>query len=56
MNIKRQDLSSFVSSLPGEDPKMLSKFNDILKRILVLDPEKRLKVEQALSHPFVSGE
>ncbi|PUZ37392.1 hypothetical protein GQ55_9G115400 [Panicum hallii var. hallii] len=56
MNIKRQDLSSFVSSLPGEDPKMLSNFNDLLKRILVLDPEKRLKVEQALSHPFVSGE
>ncbi|KAG2546492.1 hypothetical protein PVAP13_9KG036950 [Panicum virgatum] len=55
MNIKRQDLSSFVSSFPGEDPKMLSNFNDLLKRILVLDPEKRLKVEQALSHPFVSG-
>ncbi|RLN19030.1 hypothetical protein C2845_PM02G01040 [Panicum miliaceum] len=56
MNIKRQDLSSFVSSFPGEDPKMLSNFNDLLKRILVLDPEKRLKVEQALSHSFVSGE
>ncbi|CAN6292224.1 unnamed protein product [Urochloa humidicola] len=55
MNIKRQDVSSIVSSFPGEDPKMLSNFNDLLKRILVLDPEKRLKVEQALSHPFVSG-
>ncbi|CAL4918657.1 unnamed protein product [Urochloa decumbens] len=55
MNIKRQDVSSLVSSFPGEDPKMLSNFNDLLKRILVLDPEKRLKVEQALSHPFVSG-
>ncbi|XP_022678613.1 serine/threonine-protein kinase prp4 isoform X2 [Setaria italica] len=55
MNIKRQDVSSVVSSFPGEDPKMLFNFNDLLKRILVLDPEKRLKVEQALSHPFVSG-
>jgi serine/threonine-protein kinase PRP4 len=55
MNIKRRDVSSVVSSSPGEDPKMLSNFNDLLKRILVLDPEKRLKVEQALSHPFVSG-
>ncbi|CAN6303811.1 unnamed protein product [Urochloa humidicola] len=55
MNIKRKDVSSIVSCFPGEDPKMLSNFNDLLKRILVLDPEKRLKVELAFSHPFVSG-
>nr|CAB3499040.1 unnamed protein product [Digitaria exilis] len=55
MSIKRQDVSSLVSSFPDEDPKMLSNFNDLLKKILVLDPDKRLKVEQALSHQFVCG-
>nr|CAB3493514.1 unnamed protein product [Digitaria exilis] len=55
MSIKRLDVSSLVSSFPDEDLKMLSNFNDLLKKILVLDPDKRLKVEQALSHQFVCG-
>ncbi|KAF3792540.1 Serine/threonine-kinase PRP4-like protein [Nymphaea thermarum] len=55
VNIKAKDFSSLISSYPGEDPKMLANFKDLLDRIFVLDPEKRLTVSQALSHPFITG-
>ncbi|XP_031497264.1 uncharacterized protein LOC116262239 [Nymphaea colorata] len=55
VNIKANDFSSLISSYTGEDPKMLANFIDLLDRIFVLDPEKRLTVSQALSHPFITG-
>ncbi|KAL6637050.1 hypothetical protein ACP70R_024622 [Stipagrostis hirtigluma subsp. patula] len=55
LNNNQEGLGSSVSRFPGEDPKMLSSFKDLLERIFVLDPEKRLNVSQALSHPFISG-
>ncbi|KAG9458455.1 hypothetical protein H6P81_002963 [Aristolochia fimbriata] len=55
VNIKPKDVSSLIMSSPGEDPKMLANFKDLLERIFVLDPEKRMTVSQALSHPFITG-
>ncbi|XP_059288452.1 uncharacterized protein LOC132041773 isoform X2 [Lycium ferocissimum] len=55
VNIKPKDISSIISGSPGEDPKMLSHFKDLMERIFVLDPEKRITVSQALSHPFITG-
>ncbi|CAN6478770.1 unnamed protein product [Victoria cruziana] len=55
LNIKAKDFSSLISTYPGEDPKMLANFKDMLDRVFVLDPEKRLTVSQALSHPFITG-
>ncbi|KAG1334893.1 serine/threonine-protein kinase prpf4B [Cocos nucifera] len=55
LNIKPKDIGALISSYPGEDPKMLSNFKDLLERIFVLDPEKRMTVSQALSHPFITG-
>ncbi|XP_057815623.2 uncharacterized protein LOC131029222 isoform X1 [Cryptomeria japonica] len=55
VNIKPKDIGSLVQSSPGEDPKMLSNFKDLLERIFILDPDKRLTVSQALSHPFITG-
>lgn len=55
LNIKAKDFSSLISTYPGEDPKMLANFKDLLDRVFVLDPEKRLTVSQALSHPFITG-
>ncbi|XP_042445946.1 serine/threonine-protein kinase PRP4 homolog [Zingiber officinale] len=46
-NIKPKDIGTFVSSFPGEDPKLSSNFKDLLDRIFVLDPEKRMTVSQA---------
>lgn len=34
---------------------MLANFKDLLDKIFVLDPEKRMTVAQALTHPFISG-
>ncbi|KAF6987426.1 hypothetical protein CFC21_005073 [Triticum aestivum] len=55
LNIKLKDFGSLVSNFPGEDPKMLSNFKDLLEKIFVLDPDKRITVSQALSHPFITG-
>ncbi|RRT80682.1 hypothetical protein B296_00022067 [Ensete ventricosum] len=55
LSIKPKDIGVLISGFPGEDSKMLSNFKDLLDRIFVLDPEKRMTVSQALSHPFITG-
>ncbi|KAI9389971.1 hypothetical protein POPTR_008G119100v4 [Populus trichocarpa] len=55
VNIKAKDVGSIISGSPGEDPKMLANFKDLLEKIFVLDPEKRMTVYQALAHPFITG-
>ncbi|RWW23808.1 hypothetical protein GW17_00011928, partial [Ensete ventricosum] len=55
INIKPKDIGALMSGFSEEDPKMLSNFKDLLDRIFVLDPEKRMTVSQALSHPFITG-
>uniref|UniRef100_A0A0A9F9Z6 Protein kinase domain-containing protein n=1 Tax=Arundo donax TaxID=35708 RepID=A0A0A9F9Z6_ARUDO len=55
LNIKPKGVGSLISSFLGEDLKMLSSFKDLLEKKFVLDPEKRLKVSEALNHPFISG-
>ncbi|XP_020587471.1 serine/threonine-protein kinase prpf4B isoform X2 [Phalaenopsis equestris] len=55
LNIKTKDIGSIISGSPGEDPKMLANFKDLLERVFILDPEKRMTVSQALSHPFITG-
>ncbi|XP_024463131.2 uncharacterized protein LOC18101498 isoform X2 [Populus trichocarpa] len=54
VNIKAKDVGSIISGSPGEDPKMLANFKDLLEKIFVLDPEKRMTVYQALAHPFIT--
>ncbi|KAF2311134.1 hypothetical protein GH714_019650 [Hevea brasiliensis] len=55
LNIKPKDIGTIVTSSPGEDPKMLANFRDLLDKIFVLDPEKRMTVHQAQLHPFITG-
>ncbi|XP_023768272.1 uncharacterized protein LOC111916849 [Lactuca sativa] len=55
VNMKAKDISSIVMSSPGEDLKMVANFKDLLEKIFILDPDKRLTVHQALSHPFITG-
>ncbi|KAH0459856.1 hypothetical protein IEQ34_010519 [Dendrobium chrysotoxum] len=55
LNIKPKDIGTLISGSPGEDPKMLVNFKDLLERVFALDPEKRMTVSQALSHPFITG-
>ncbi|XP_022776973.1 serine/threonine-protein kinase prpf4B-like isoform X2 [Durio zibethinus] len=55
LNIKPKDISSIIVGSPGEDPKMVVNFKDLLEKIFVLDPEKRMTVTQALAHPFITA-
>ncbi|XP_051122127.1 uncharacterized protein LOC127245336 isoform X2 [Andrographis paniculata] len=55
INIKPKDFSSLISGSPGEDLKMVANFKDLMEKIFILDPDKRLTVSQALSHPFITG-
>lgn len=55
LNIKPKDIGTIVTSSPGEDPKLLANFRDLLDKIFVLDPEKRMTVHQAQYHPFITG-
>lgn len=38
-----------------EDTKLLANFKDLLEKIFILDPDKRIAVSQALNHPFITG-
>ncbi|KAJ3697707.1 hypothetical protein LUZ61_001412 [Rhynchospora tenuis] len=55
LNVKPKDMGALISTFPGEDVKLLANFKDLLERIFILDPEKRMTVSQALSHPFITG-
>ncbi|KAF8100891.1 hypothetical protein N665_0214s0051 [Sinapis alba] len=55
VNVKPKDFGSIIKGYHGEDPKMLAHFRDLLDKIFILDPEKRLTVKQALAHPFITG-
>ncbi|KAJ0252904.1 Uncharacterized protein HA466_0120190 [Hirschfeldia incana] len=55
VNVKPKDFGSIIKGYPGEDPKMLAHFRDLLDKIFILDPEKRLTVKQALAHPFITA-
>ncbi|CAD6244838.1 unnamed protein product [Miscanthus lutarioriparius] len=54
-NIKPKGIGSYISNIPGEDAKTLSGFKDLLDKMFVLDPAKRITVQEALSHPFITG-
>ncbi|CAH8363619.1 unnamed protein product [Eruca vesicaria subsp. sativa] len=55
VNVKPKDFGSVIQCYPGENPKMLAYFRDLLDKMFILDPEKRLTVSHALAHPFITG-
>lgn len=55
VNIRPKDIGSIITGSSGEDPKMLADFKDLLDKMFVLDPDKRLTVSQALNHSFITG-
>jgi serine/threonine-protein kinase PRP4 len=40
--------------LPAEQLKKVGQLKDLLDRIFVMDPSKRVTPSQALAHPFIS--
>lgn len=47
--------SSVQLRMKDEDLKLLTAFVDLLDKMLMLDPAKRISVREALLHPFLSG-
>jgi len=43
------------SSMTDEEQRLVSYFVDFLDKGLILNPEKRLTVKDALIHPFIYG-
>ncbi|KAF9612329.1 hypothetical protein IFM89_038932 [Coptis chinensis] len=52
LNIKPKDIGTIITGSPGEDTKMLANFKDLLERVLVLDPEKRMTIISSVESPF----
>jgi serine/threonine-protein kinase PRP4 len=48
-------LLSKTSNMTDEEIRLLNAFVDLLDKCLNLNPEKRITVREALSHPFVTG-
>lgn len=56
-NVKPKDMGVLVGSsgTVDEDSRIVGQFKDMLEKIFILDPDKRMTVSQALNHPFISG-
>lgn len=56
MNATKELTESLVDSHKVEDDlkRKVLQFKDLMDKILLLDPSKRLAVNQALTHPFIT--
>eukprot|EP00850_Spirogloea_muscicola_P004038 SM000017S02778 [mRNA] locus=s17:193456:197059:+ [translate_table: standard] len=55
-HVKPKDMGVLVGiGSSEEDAKLLMHFKDLLEKIFILDPDKRLTVSDALKHPFVTS-
>ncbi|XP_071715174.1 uncharacterized protein [Rutidosis leptorrhynchoides] len=55
-NTQAKGIRTFVTGSPGEDPQLLANFKDLLEKIFILDPDKRISVKQARKHPFITAD
>lgn len=55
--MKPKDMGHLIhsSGTAEGDTKLVMQFKDLLEKMFILDPDKRLTVSEALSHPFISG-
>lgn len=51
---KPKHIGTLVPGFPGENRKMLANFKDLLEKIFMLNPDKRITAAEALSHPFIT--
>lgn len=40
-------------NLPEAEQRKVTQLKDLLEKILMIDPTKRLQINQALTHPFI---
>lgn len=55
--VKPKDMGHLIysSGTADEDSKLVAQFRDLLEKMFILDPDKRMTVSEALNHPFISG-
>lgn len=55
VNSPVKDLTSILlsSKAGADDRNLVNKLSDLLEKCLILDPAKRIKVSDALKHPFL---
>ena len=55
-NVKPRDMGALIGgpSSADDDSRLVSAFRDLLDKMFVLDPEKRITVAQAMNHPFIN--
>ncbi len=49
-----QDLAPLLANLDTNYRKKVAQFKDLLEKMLVVDPEKRILPSDALKHPFIA--
>jgi len=49
---KNKSFSDLLAKNDGNESKKATKLSDLLERMIMIDPEKRIKIRQALKHPF----
>ena len=55
-NVKPRDMGALLGgpSSADDDSRLVAAFRDLLDKMFVLDPEKRITVAQAMNHPFIN--
>jgi len=48
----KDDLLKVNFELPADEKRMILQLHDLLEKMLILDPDRRISVEDALKHPF----
>ena len=56
INATKELTESMIDShkVDGDLKRKVVQFKDLLDKLLMLDPSKRLAVNQALTHPFIT--
>ncbi|XP_016295372.1 serine/threonine-protein kinase Chk2-like [Sinocyclocheilus anshuiensis] len=56
MSVREQIINGHYRFIPSQWKKVSNEAKDLIKKLLVVDPEKRLSVEAALTHPWLNDD
>ncbi|XP_073697312.1 serine/threonine-protein kinase Chk2 [Garra rufa] len=56
MSVREQIINGHYRFIPSQWKKVSNEAKDLIKKLLVVDPEKRLSVEEALAHPWLNDD
>ncbi|XP_077097799.1 serine/threonine-protein kinase Chk2 isoform X2 [Siphateles boraxobius] len=56
MSVREQIINGLYRFIPSQWKKVSNEAKDLIKKLLVVDPQKRLSVEDALEHPWLNDD